>query len=231
MVAMRSEALTLVDIRASVAFDRVTAWSSISPSNWVYHSAILYNQQNARFTNHLLFLSSERKIQYNWDKLAIKTKETIKDGGHLAEHGFFIDPKFGCHDIVTSQFRTLLEKPLVPENVCKEDALKDPLSVPYHLIYFKMIWLLLCNLMLQYVCWRSSSSWNWKKTWATFKLNYRPVLKKQLVGMSQMFINRVNKLKDYKLKLNVNGTDIKAYDSITLLGVDILTTLLTSQVI
>ena len=36
-----------------------------------------------------------------------------------------------------------------------------------------------------------------------------------------MFICRVNKLKDYKLKLNVNGTDIKAYDSITLLGVDI----------
>ena len=36
-----------------------------------------------------------------------------------------------------------------------------------------------------------------------------------------MFISRVNKLKDYKLKLNVNGTDIKAYDSITLLGVDI----------
>ena len=36
-----------------------------------------------------------------------------------------------------------------------------------------------------------------------------------------MFISRVNKLKDYKLKLNVNGPDIKAYDSITLLGVDI----------
>ena len=36
-----------------------------------------------------------------------------------------------------------------------------------------------------------------------------------------MFISRVNKLKDYKLKLNVNGTDIKPYDSITLLGVDI----------
>ena len=36
-----------------------------------------------------------------------------------------------------------------------------------------------------------------------------------------MFISRVNKLKDYKLKLNANGTDIKAYDSITLLGVDI----------
>ena len=36
-----------------------------------------------------------------------------------------------------------------------------------------------------------------------------------------MFISRVNKLKDYKLKLNVNETDIKAYDSITLLGVDI----------
>ena len=36
-----------------------------------------------------------------------------------------------------------------------------------------------------------------------------------------MFISRVNKLKDHKLKLNVNGTDIKAYDSITLLGVDI----------
>ena len=28
-------------------------------------------------------------------------------------------------------------------------------------------------------------------------------------------------MKDYKLKLHVNGTDIKAYDSITLLGVDI----------
>ena len=36
-----------------------------------------------------------------------------------------------------------------------------------------------------------------------------------------MFISKVNKLKDYKLKLNVNGTDIKAYDIITLLGVDI----------
>ena len=36
-----------------------------------------------------------------------------------------------------------------------------------------------------------------------------------------MFISRVNKLKDHKLKLNVNRTDIKAYDSITLLGVDI----------
>ena len=38
-----------------------------------------------------------------------------------------------------------------------------------------------------------------------------------------MFISRVyvNKLKGYKLKLNVNGTNIKAYDSITLLGVDI----------
>ena len=36
-----------------------------------------------------------------------------------------------------------------------------------------------------------------------------------------MFISRVNELKDYKLKLNVNGTDIKAYDSGTLLGVDI----------
>ena len=36
-----------------------------------------------------------------------------------------------------------------------------------------------------------------------------------------MFISRVNKLNDYKLKLNVNGTDIKAYDSIILLGVDI----------
>ena len=36
-----------------------------------------------------------------------------------------------------------------------------------------------------------------------------------------MFIGRVNKLKDYKLKLNVNGTDIEAYNSITLLGVDI----------
>lgn len=36
-----------------------------------------------------------------------------------------------------------------------------------------------------------------------------------------MSISRVNKLKDCKLKLNVNGTDIKAYDSITLLGVDI----------
>ena len=34
-------------------------------------------------------------------------------------------------------------------------------------------------------------------------------------------MSRVNKLKDHKLKLNVNGTDIKAYDSITLLGADI----------
>ena len=60
------------------------------------------------------------------------------------------------------------------------------------------------------------------KTLVAFKLNHRPVLKKQLVGMSQihlralygkygsMFISRVNKLKDYKLRLNVNGTDIKA---------------------
>lgn len=36
-----------------------------------------------------------------------------------------------------------------------------------------------------------------------------------------MFMSRVNKLKDYKLKLNVNGIDIKVYDSIILLGVDI----------
>ena len=36
-----------------------------------------------------------------------------------------------------------------------------------------------------------------------------------------MLMSRVNKLKDHKLKLNVNGTDIKSYDSITLLGVDI----------
>ena len=36
-----------------------------------------------------------------------------------------------------------------------------------------------------------------------------------------MFISRVNKLKNCKLKLHVIGTDIKAYDSITLLGVDI----------
>ena len=36
-----------------------------------------------------------------------------------------------------------------------------------------------------------------------------------------MLMSRVNKLKDRKLKLNVNGTDIKSYDSITLLGVDI----------
>ena len=64
------------------------------------------------------------------------------------------------------------------------------------------------------------------KTLATFKLNYRPVLKKatswyesnSLKGnYGSMFISRVNKLKDYKLKLHVNGTDIKAYDSITLL--------------
>ena len=34
-------------------------------------------------------------------------------------------------------------------------------------------------------------------------------------------MSRVNKLKDQKLKLNVNGTDIKEYDSITLLGADI----------
>ena len=32
---------------------------------------------------------------------------------------------------------------------------------------------------------------------------------------------KINRLKDHKLKLNVNGTDIKSYDSITLLGVDI----------
>lgn len=51
-----------------------------------------------------------------------------------------------------------------------------------------------------------------------------------------LWASRVNKLKDYKLKLNVkwydsfyipfhqlnvNGPDIKSYDSITLLGVDI----------
>ena len=36
-----------------------------------------------------------------------------------------------------------------------------------------------------------------------------------------MLMSRVNKLKDYMLNLNVNGTDIKSYDSITLLGVDI----------
>lgn len=36
-----------------------------------------------------------------------------------------------------------------------------------------------------------------------------------------MLMSRVNKLKDHKLKLNVNGTDIKSYDSITLLGVDL----------
>lgn len=35
-----------------------------------------------------------------------------------------------------------------------------------------------------------------------------------------MLMSRVNKLKDYKLRLNVNGTDIKSYDSITLLGVE-----------
>ena len=34
-------------------------------------------------------------------------------------------------------------------------------------------------------------------------------------------MSRVNKLKDHMLNLNVNGTDIKSYDSITLLGVDI----------
>ena len=68
-------------------------------------------------------------------------------------------------------------------------------------------------------------------TLASFKLNYRTVLKKQPVGMNSlkgnygkygsMLMSRVNKLKDHKLKLNVNGTDIKSYDSITLLGVDI----------
>ena len=36
-----------------------------------------------------------------------------------------------------------------------------------------------------------------------------------------MLISRVNKLKDHKLELNVNGTDNKSYDSIILLGVDI----------
>ena len=34
-------------------------------------------------------------------------------------------------------------------------------------------------------------------------------------------MSNVNRLKDHKIKLNVNGTDIKSYDSITLLGVDI----------
>ena len=34
-------------------------------------------------------------------------------------------------------------------------------------------------------------------------------------------MSRVNKLKDRMLMLNVNGKDIKSYDSITLLGVDI----------
>ena len=33
-------------------------------------------------------------------------------------------------------------------------------------------------------------------------------------------MSKVNKLKDHKLKLNVNGTVIKSYDSITLLGVE-----------
>ena len=36
-----------------------------------------------------------------------------------------------------------------------------------------------------------------------------------------VLMSRVNKLKDHKLKLHVNGTDIKSYDSITLLQVDI----------
>ena len=36
-----------------------------------------------------------------------------------------------------------------------------------------------------------------------------------------MLMNRINKLKNHKLTLNVNGTDIKFYYSITLLGVDI----------
>ena len=36
-----------------------------------------------------------------------------------------------------------------------------------------------------------------------------------------VLMSRVNKLKDHKLKLHVNGTDIKSYDSITLLRVDI----------
>ena len=35
-----------------------------------------------------------------------------------------------------------------------------------------------------------------------------------------MLVSRVNKLKDHKLKINVNGTVIKSYD-ITLLGVEI----------
>ena len=34
-------------------------------------------------------------------------------------------------------------------------------------------------------------------------------------------MSRVNKLKDYKLRLNVNGIDINSYDSITLLGVEL----------
>ena len=63
---------------------------------------------------------------------------------------------------------------------------------------------------------------------ARFKLNDRTALKKQPISMSQIHLreimgnmDRVNKLKDHKLKLNVNGTDITSYDSITLLGVDI----------
>ena len=55
-------------------------------------------------------------------------------------------------------------------------------------------------------------------TSAPLKLNYRIVLKKQPVGTSQihlraimgnmdMLMSRVNKLKDYELKLNVNGID------------------------
>ena len=36
-----------------------------------------------------------------------------------------------------------------------------------------------------------------------------------------MLMSRINKLKDHKLKLNVSGTDIRPYDSTTLLGVDI----------
>jgi len=36
-----------------------------------------------------------------------------------------------------------------------------------------------------------------------------------------MLMSRVNKLKDHKLQLNVNGADIKSYDKITLFWADV----------
>lgn len=36
-----------------------------------------------------------------------------------------------------------------------------------------------------------------------------------------MLMSMVNKLKDHKLQLNVNGADIKSYDKITLFWADV----------